>query len=122
MRVSGRAQLDLIPLMKRFIAPGSRSAYTIIPSVGENWLHYWVNHEGNFVCPYTQINGAQLSFLQSPEPVSTQVIERHWRDVKSLTRVYSDKGGAIGHSSTSGGMPEANACRLGPCWGGSVDT
>ena len=97
VRVTGRGMRHLIPLMKRFIAPGSIivsdgwSAYSCIPQ-HQNWQHYWVNHSENFVNPQQTITGATFA-LHDEEPVHTQTIERYWRDTKSMVKVYDDKNG-----------------------------
>ena len=103
-RVPGRAIRDLIPLMKRFIAPGSvivsdgwlAYQYLDVYASEMNWTHYWVNHSENFVCEHQEIpmpTDSQTEYQS--EQVHTQKIERHWRDLKSTVRYFSDVNGAV---------------------------
>lgn len=100
VRVTGRSIRDLIPLMKRFINPGSIivsdgwSAYTLGLPAQNQWSHFWVNHSTHFVAPNQVIHGANHAPNQQ-ELVHTQVIERHWGDLKACVKVYSNKNGAI---------------------------
>lgn len=99
-RVEARGIRNLIPVLKRFVRPGTTivsdgwSAYSGIGQVpGMNWTHKWVNHTENFVIAHDVIVGSQADHQE--EQVHTYTIERHWRDVKNMVRVYSDRDGAV---------------------------
>jgi hypothetical protein len=99
VRVPRRGRIDLIPLLKRFVLPGSIIcsdgwlAYVGLDhEPGYNWTHYIVIHQHQFV-NHQIIPGAVQ--VMHPQKVHTQHIERHWRDLREIVRCHRDKGGFL---------------------------
>ena len=78
--VLNRKSRTLLPIIQHMILPGSIihtdgwKAYNNIPTLSGRYTHMVVNHSRNFINPQT---GAH-----------TQTVERMWREVKRIRRMY----------------------------------
>lgn len=99
--VQKRDKKTLLPLIKRYIHPGSRiisdgwATYKSIPNIdGSDFEHFFVNHNKNFKCPVTGVdtntiegkwNGIKGKIpkqgYRTPERLGLYLDEQVWRDL-----------------------------------------